>query len=96
MVIENSAYGLPYQWHKYGKGDYGYTLIPMEYKEIEINANGFGIEAETVFSNINISKAIRNSFMHDGPYVAVFKIPRGEEVLPIIPPGGGFKDIEMK
>ena len=96
FVLDNGAYGMVNQWTQYGTGETDYTIIPMEEREIEMTARGFGINAQTVVNNEHVTKAIKRALASEGPYLTVFKIPTNEKALPITPPGGGFENIERE
>jgi acetolactate synthase I/II/III large subunit len=56
-------------------------------------ADSFGVPGERVFLPAELRPAIHRMINTPGPYLLDVMVPHAEHVLPMIPGGGGYKDI---
>ncbi|KAK1427726.1 hypothetical protein QVD17_16420 [Tagetes erecta] len=100
MVLNNQYLGMVVQWEdRYYKANRAASFLGNPRKESEIFPNmlkfaeACDIPAARVSKKGDVEGAIRKMLDTPGPYLLDVIIPHQEHVLPMIPPGGGFKDI---
>ena len=59
-------------------------------------AESFGVPSERVFRPEELRPAVQRMLSTEGPYLLDVMVPHVEHVLPMIPGGGGYKDIILE
>jgi acetolactate synthase-1/2/3 large subunit len=100
MLLNNQHLGMVVQWEdRFYKSNRAHTYLGNPAKESEIFpdmlkfAEACDIPAARVTRKDELRAAIRKMLDTTGPYLLDVVVPHQEHVLPMIPSGGGFKDV---
>nr|CAX48741.1 acetohydroxyacid synthase catalytic subunit 1 precursor [Eupatorium cannabinum] len=100
MVLNNQHLGMVVQWEdRFYKANRAHTYLGNPTKESEIFPNmlkfaeACDIPSARVTKMKDLRTAIQKMLDTPGPYLLDVIVPHQEHVLPMIPAGGGFKDI---
>nr|AMB51356.1 acetolactate synthase [Euphorbia maculata] len=100
LLLNNQHLGMVVQWEdRFYKANRAHTYLGNPSKESEIFPNmlkfaeACGIPAARVTRKQDLRAAIQTMLDTPGPYLLDVIVPHQEHVLPMIPSGGGFKDI---
>ncbi|KAI3806979.1 hypothetical protein L1987_22899 [Smallanthus sonchifolius] len=100
MVLNNQHLGMVVQWEdRFYKANRAHTYLGNPTKESKIFPNmlkfaeACDIPTARVTNKGDVRTAIQKMLDTPGPYLLDVIVPHQEHVLPMIPAGGGFKDI---
>ncbi|XP_065873017.1 acetolactate synthase 1, chloroplastic [Euphorbia lathyris] len=100
LLLNNQHLGMVMQWEdRFYKANRAHTYLGDPSNETEIFPNmlkfaeACGIPAARVTRKQDLRAAIQKMLDTPGPYLLDVIVPHQEHVLPMIPSGGGFKDI---
>lgn len=106
MILNNQHLGMVVQWEdRFYKANRAHTYLGTDTEyyvtgdEVDIFpdfvqiAKGFRIPAKRVTQKSHLKAAIQEMIDTPGPYLLDIMVPHQEQVLPMIPGGGSFKDI---
>ncbi|GLJ15761.1 hypothetical protein SUGI_0259440 [Cryptomeria japonica] len=100
MILNNQHLGMVVQWEdRFYKANRAHTYLGDPSQETEIfpdflkMAESCKIPAARVTNKADLRDAISQMLETPGPYLLDVIVPHQEHVLPMIPAGGGFKDI---
>ena len=100
IVLNNQHLGMVAQWEDrfYGSNHCNTVMTnPIDgrsyYPDFVQIAKGYNIPGRTVFRRDDVEDAIREMLETDGPFLLDCHTGYQEHVLPMIPPGGCYKDI---
>jgi acetolactate synthase-1/2/3 large subunit len=96
VILNNKILGMVGQWQRtFYKRNYS----SVEFKDYPNYTHGvkalYGIESAAIDKASQIDAAIQTMIKHDGPYLLEVRIPKEEDVYPMIPAGGTVGDIIM-
>ncbi|MGL4209304.1 MAG: biosynthetic-type acetolactate synthase large subunit [Candidatus Adiutrix sp.] len=92
VIINNGCLGMVRQWQefffnkRYSNTVWGYT---PDFVKL---AQAYDIPGQTISDPLEVTCAIKNMLAAPGPQLVEFKVSCGENVLPMIPSGGGQID----
>jgi acetolactate synthase-1/2/3 large subunit len=94
VILNNKILGMVGQWQrKFYKRNYS----SVEFNDYPNYTNGvkalYGIESACIERADQVDAAIQKMMAHDGPYLLEVRIPKEEDVYPMIPAGGTLKDM---
>ncbi|WCJ39487.1 Acetolactate synthase chloroplastic [Euphorbia peplus] len=100
LLLNNQHLGMVVQWEdRFYKANRAHTYLGNPSNETEIFPNmlkfaeACGVPAARVTRKQDLRAAIQTMLDTPGPYLLDVIVPHQEHVLPMIPSGGGFKDI---
>ncbi|XP_077246862.1 acetolactate synthase 3, chloroplastic-like [Tasmannia lanceolata] len=100
MILNNQHLGMVVQWEdRFYKANRAHTYLGNPEKDNEIFPNmlkfaeACDIPAARVTKRAELRGAIQKMLDTPGPYLLDVIVPHQEHVLPMIPSGGGFKDV---
>ena len=89
FILNNGCLGMVRQWQEIFN-DRRYSSTCFEFNpDFTVVAQGYGVPAMQVSDPNEVKPAIEKAFETDGPFLIDFVVAQGENVLPMIPPGGG-------
>jgi acetolactate synthase-1/2/3 large subunit len=92
FIFNNGYLGMVRQWQQmFYNRRYSYTTLEFNPDFCQV-AKGYDIPAIRVTSSEEVVGAINQALKIDGPVLVDFHIEREENVMPMIPPGGGQTD----
>jgi acetolactate synthase-1/2/3 large subunit len=94
VILNNKILGMVGQWQrKFYKRNYS----SVEFNDYPNYTNGvkalYGIESACIDRADQVDEAIKKMMAHEGPYLLEVRIPKEEDVYPMIPAGGTLKDM---
>ena len=94
VILNNKILGMVGQWQrKFYKRNYS----SVEFNDFPNYTQGvkalYGIESACIDRADQVDEAIKKMMAHDGPYLLEVRIPKEEDVYPMIPAGGTLKDM---
>jgi acetolactate synthase-1/2/3 large subunit len=93
IVMNNRVLGMVHQWQRlFYQGRYSCTEIDRQTDFVAL-AEAFGAKGLRIADSSQIRPVLKEAFALGGPCVVDCIIPAKERVFPIIPPGGGEKDM---
>ncbi len=93
FILNNSCLGMVRQWQElFFKGHYASTLFDSNPDFVRL-ANAYGIKALRAGETDDISEIVAEAFRLPGPVIVDCAVCQGENVLPIIPPGGKLNEM---
>ncbi len=96
FVMDNNAYGLPYQWqNRFFRGDAVSRFRTENFVNI---AKEYGVIGEFLFGSATkeeVYAAVDRAFEYPGAYIIQAQIDTNAEVLPMIPPGKSIDEIRL-
>lgn len=99
VILNNQHLGMVAQWEdRFYGSNRGNTVMTEEgfnrpYPDFVTIAKGYGIPARDVWKKEELEDAYREMLETDGPFLLDIHTEYEEHVLPMIPPGGSYKDI---
>jgi acetolactate synthase-1/2/3 large subunit len=94
VILNNKILGMVGQWQR---KFYGGNYSSVEFQDHPHYAEGiealYGIKARRIDTQDQIDGAIQEMLKHDGPYVLDVRIPKEENVYPMIPGGKSVADM---
>jgi acetolactate synthase-1/2/3 large subunit len=94
VILNNKILGMVGQWQR---KFYNRNYSSVEFNEYPNYTKGikalYGIETAAIDKADQVDKAIETMLKHDGPYLLEVRIPKEEDVYPMIPAGGTVKDM---
>ncbi len=99
VILNNQHLGMVAQWEDrfYGSNRGNTVLVEDRFERPYPNfvaiANGYGIPGRDVWTKDELEDAYREMLETDGPFLLDIHTEYEEHVLPMIPPGGSYKDI---
>lgn len=92
FILNNGCLGMVRQWQEIFN-DRRYSSTCFEYNPDFCQvAQGYGVPSIQVADQKEVIPAIQKALTTDGPFLVDFVVEREENVLPMIPPGGGQTD----
>ncbi len=96
FIFNNGYLGMVRQWQQmFYNRRYSYTTLEFNPDFCQV-AKGYDIPAIRVTSSEEVVGAINQALKIDGPVLVDFHIEREENVMPMIPPGGGQTDFILE
>ena len=101
LLLNNHHLGMVRQWQEdFYAQNYCATYLgkkkDMDYPNYASIAEGFGIPSKRITNPADLPKAMEEMIAFNGPYVLEVMVDPTEKVLPIMPPGSGWKDVVYK
>lgn len=99
VILNNQHLGMVAQWEdRFYDSNRGNTVLELEqfgrpYPNFVEIAKGYGIPGRDVWTKDELEDAYREMLETDGPFLLDIHTEFEEHVLPMIPPGGSYKDI---
>lgn len=88
FIINNSCLGMVRQWQElFFKEHYAHSLFSCGPDFVKL-AEAYGVKGLRLAQPAELAGTIREALQHSGPVVVDCLVDQGENVLPIIPPGG--------
>jgi acetolactate synthase-1/2/3 large subunit len=95
LLLNNGYLGMVRQWQTlFYDGRYAGT--PMKNPDFGAIAGAYGIPHLKVTAPEDIADALRTAAEHKGAYMVEFLCDPSEIVLPMVPAGGGLKDMIVR
>jgi len=89
FILNNSCLGMVRQWQQiFQNSRYSFTCFDYNPDFCKV-AEGYGIPSLRVTEPAQVKKAIDRALKSDGPMLIDFRVVQEENVIPMIPPGGG-------
>lgn len=91
LLLDNTYLGMVRQWQEqfYEKNYSGVDLVNPDYKLL---AEAYGIKSITVDNITDYKKALEEACEYQGPYMLHVKVPKEDNVFPMVPPGQSLSD----
>ena len=102
VILNNQHLGMVAQWEDRFYGSHrGNTEMKSNFSErpyphFTTVADGFLVPGRDVWAKDELDDAIREMLTTGGPYLLDVHVEYQEHVLPMIPPGGGYKDLILE
>jgi acetolactate synthase-1/2/3 large subunit len=100
VILNNQHLGMVAQWEdRFYGSNRGNTVLKTgdrPYPEFVQIAKGYHIPGREVWTRAEVRDAIRDMLETDGPFLLDVHVEYQEHVLPMIPPGGTYKNIIME
>lgn len=99
VILNNQHLGMVAQWEdRFYDSNRGNTVLEQKkfgrpYPNFVEIAKGYGIPGRDVWTKEELEDAYREMLETDGPFLLDIHTEFEEHVLPMIPPGGSYKDI---
>lgn len=91
LLLDNNYLGMVRQWQEqfYDRNYSGVDLLNPDFKML---AEAFGIKSSRTTTVAELEEAVKDAQSHDGPYFIHCKVPREENVFPMVPPQKSLSD----
>ncbi len=102
VILNNQHLGMVAQWEdrfygsSRGNTELGNKRIDRPYPDFVTIAKGYRIPGCEVYGKKELRDAVREMLDSDGAFLLDVHVEYQEHVLPMIPPGGSYKDILVK
>jgi len=93
FLLDNSVLGMVRQWQKLFYDRRFSSTTPTFPTRHDLLAKAFGIKYEKLESNDKVDEVVKRALSHKKPVLIHCKISCDDNVLPMIPPGKGVKEI---
>jgi acetolactate synthase-1/2/3 large subunit len=92
IIMDNACLGMVHQWQSlFCRGRYAATELECNPDFVRL-AEAYGWNAERVEHADQVHDALDRALSAEGPYLLDIAVPREEEVLPMVSPGGVMED----
>jgi acetolactate synthase-1/2/3 large subunit len=93
LIMDNECLGMVHQWQSlfYG-GRYAATELTGNPDFVQL-AHAYGWQGRRVENAEDLGAALDEMLACEGPYLLDVRIPREENVYPMVPPGGAMEDM---
>ena len=92
FILNNGCLGMVRQWQEvFNDRRYSSTCFEFNPDFCQV-AQGYGVPGIQIADQKEVVPAIQKALATDGPFLVDFVVEREENVLPMIPPGGGQTD----
>lgn len=91
LLLDNTYLGMVRQWQEqfYDRNYSGVELVNPDFKLL---AESFGVKAVAVETIEEMDQAVKDAQSHDGTFLIHCKVPREENVFPMVPPMASLSD----
>lgn len=91
LLLDNNYLGMVRQWQEqfYDRNYSGVDLVNPDYKLL---AEANGIKSVSVDNIEDYKKAVVEAAAYDGPFMLHVKVPKEDNVFPMVPPGKSLSD----
>ena len=93
VVVDNRALGMVRQWQKLFYHERFVATELADTPDFVMLAQAYGWKAERVDDAKDVSAAYARMLQEDGPYLLDVRVPRDQNVYPMVAPGEGLTDV---